>query len=746
MPITFGPQVSGPASTIRIDVAKEYGAKGDGTTDNITAIEAAIADLKTRLVSATPGTAGSLYFPMSPTRQPYAVSRPIIIDKDYIGVEGENPSVKISNNSGPTFLFGLRSTETNAQGATLSSDSRYRPDLHQFGMLDTSVMSTTGQRWGYRTNMDSTLLFQGTPGDLGPKENTAISAAALSYAAINSGFKIEMVIRHSGGTPFFGGTTAGIVMLGQSDRTVFRIERGGSTNQFTFTANLADGTEATSSIQGSPTASGNFHICFQLDLINRQILGFLNNVQMAVSSGGTFFAGSGQTSMIRNRHYSLIFGVNTNYSDGYRVPVATTATNGIDYILGGFSLSSQLCYKDNGPGGAQQRIDNGTLNDNYKYLGGGGADANKFFLLTLLNDPAVSTTKRFFTALSNSIGGTYYGLHIENTMFTLTGGITRNFIKNLHVTSTTTSPAVILGGVLDFDFSDMEISSATQSITTLNLLANYVIRMKRCIFGSYDTCYYGSYSVVEMEDVQFQSIIHSAYRLFACNHVINRASVRFGGELTDSFVEVYGGSYGGIHEIKNVLIDFEGGTYRVAPFYLEQHSAYISPSTIFTIENIYVGTTGECDAVLKCVQMNANDGINFMIVNAKNIQTTEAYYKAMVEINGPSIIGRVNYVAPETGNPFVHVGTYGSDCNIQIEHRTIKTLPREGTWLSNGHVIYPQNPTEGEFTEIQCLRSGKFGTANPPVFFGTKQRMSSPSVLSAYITPHAYVSASGSIF
>lgn len=739
MPLNFSSPLP-PLNILSIDMVDEFGAKADNITDNSPIIEAAYQELVKRLNGAYPDTIGQLYFKKTPDKSAYRIGRPIVVEHDRIGLAGEDETVTINNNlgyNGPAVVLGVRTIENNSNGQSLQSSSLYRPDI--YGKLDGSIITGPGQRYGFRTRADSCLVFQGCPGDRGYVENPIENSYAMSYAAINSGFVLEIAIEHSGGTKFFGETTAGIVKLGYQDQTVFKLDRGGSDNLFTLTMYLSDGTYCQSSVQASASTSGTIGLCFQVDLINREVIGFINGTQTAVNSGGTFFSGSGQTSMIANTYHSLIFGVGENDSDGTRVPVATYNTTGMDFTICGFSLSAQKCYKNLGVGQTQTRIDNGTVNDNYRYFGFDNTNRRKFFLLNMQDNPSDPNTKRFFRASSLVFAGTYYGLHIQNSMFTALAGLKNNFIKKLRITAHPNQPALLIGGVLDFKLDRVILENCSQCVSIINMIANYTHRYTDCTFSANDVAVQGSWSVIDIFDTQFFSVVHSCIRVFACNTNIYNIGWMFGTVLSDSIFQSYGGPYGGLHHVEKVLVDFEGLPYRVAPFLLEQHSAFISPATSYKIKDVYTGTTGDKCPIFKVRQKYSNDGINFVYLDVDNIQTTNADYTAILDLNGNAIVGKISNVYPDIGNPIIHRGEFGSECNIQIEHRGYQTVPRQGNWVENGHRIYPQSLTEGEFGIIECLKTGKFGTANPPVFFGDKQRRNSPLVIGAYVVPHAYI-------
>lgn len=738
MPPTFSRTANKPYSTISINVVDEFGARGDNATDNSPAIESALTELKRRLDATASHIKGHLYFPAS--SQPYRVSRPIVLDRERIGLVGEDESVILSHNlsfDGPLVVMGIRNAEQNSQGTILLASSAYRPDV--FGELDTSVATAANQRWGFRTNNNATVVFEATPGDLGPIESPYQGPYTRSYTAINSGFVLELAVKHSGGTPFTAGITAGLVNVGNGNDTVFSLNRGGVTNQFDFAMRFQDGTHIQSSISLGGSASGLFKLAFQVDLINRRIQGYYNGNQVAISSGGTFFAGSGQTACIENKYYGLIIGTNSTFADTYRTLVASYGNVGMDFSLFGLSLSNGLLYKNNGVGQPQARIDNGTLNDAYRFQFGGNSNLYNYFYLDLQDNPSSPYTQRFLSARGRSTAGRQKGFIFNNSQYTLLGGITGNYIKNLTLKGSYNNACVIIGGVLDPEFHHVIFDNATVAVNCLNLIANYTLRFSFCDFTGYNDCIKGAQSIFDFRDIYFRSIYHNAIKCIASNVNLDTALLAFGSEITDTFYTSYGELYGGLNNLENVTIDFEGTTYRKSVFWLEQYPDGLAPASYYKLKNFYCGTVGT-GHVINAVQKYPYDGNNYMILDVENVQTTDNLYKSYLNINGNSILGIVRHPAPDNGCPMTHDGTFTNECNIQIEHRGYKTLPTRYNWVKNGHKISVQNPGEGQFSEFRCIQTGRIGTSGAPRFAGINPLNSNPSCLSFYGYTHNYSS------
>lgn len=737
MPPIFSNPVFKPDSVISINVVEEFGAAGDNLTDNSPMIELALTELKRRLdTQPSRSVQGELFFPNSTL--PYRISRPIVLDRARIGIVGENKNVTIDNTlsfNGPTVLMGMRMSERNSQGNIINASSYYRPDL--YGDLDTSLVTAVGQKWGFRTNNNATLVFDGTPADLGPP----IAGYVRGYSAINSGFVLDIAVKHSGGTPFYAGTTAGIVNVGNGTDTVFSLNRGGATNQFDFLMYFSDGTYLQSSIQPGASQSGVMKMTFQVDLINRRIQSYFNGTQIAINSGGTFFNGSGAVTMIDNKYYSMIVGANTNYADTYGTVISTYNQVGIDFTLCALSLSSALLYKNNGVGNSQQRNDNGTVNDHNRYYYGDNTNTKRFFYLNLLDNPSSPYTQRFMSAYAHGMPGQAKGYLIENSMYTLLGGILHNYIRNITINGTPMNPAVAIGLVLDPYFDHVVFGAGTVGFNVLNLGANYTLRSNDCVFGGYTHNMKLSTSIAEIDNATFGSVYRSAIKTVGSNINLKKMFVAFGSDYTNYLYECYGQTYGGFNTLQDIVSDFEGTYYKRGVFYMEQYPTYIAPATYYSIKNVYCGTVGT-GHVLNIVQKYNYDGINYTMVDIDNVQTSDVDYKSYVNINGNGIFGTVKNIAPDIGCPMTHTGQFTNECNLQIEHRNYKNLPRRHNWVSNGHTFLAQSPKEGQFKEFKCVKTGRIGTNDPPRFVGVDPLVSRPNVFANYGYTHAYTSLS----
>ncbi len=747
MPIAVGgsspPRSTAYSKALSVNIT-DYGGAADNATDNATAFEAAYAALIAKMNNTQYGNfyqqRGYIYFPGG--SRPYAISRPLKIEDPYVWIVGDGPASKIEQRGlGPCVILGVRTKEQVPNGTICQLDASYRPDL--FGKLDTSLVTGPNQRWGIRTNANSSVMFQAVPFSHGGPEGTT---GALDNWGTTSALTIECCVEAPDGGIFPPGYVGGILVLGTGSNMVFQLQKGGGTNQFDLLFRCADDApdQVNTASISTGGATGPQRLAFQLDLVTRKVTAYVNGVQTAVSTGGPFYTRTGATTLARNEFCSLHIGL-VSYETDLRAPVATPSTQfNLDLRLYGLAFSRKLRYKDRGVGLAQQRVDDGTLNDNYRYQRADFSDRSLVAFLTLLDDPSNPLTGRNVTSMSAYYGGSQLGYFFQVPMYSLLGGIKNNGIADLRLTSSfPTNPTVAVGAILDLTIERCMIEGGTQAIGTLNLLANYTTHIIDCELSATDSCYYGSWSAVVGRNVSFRNAARATIRTFASNTDFDDSIVLFANEQTESIVKSHAGLYGGFHRYVNMKIDFEGSTYRVAPFYFEQYTGFIiAPATSYEVKNIYMGTTGACP-LFKLVtrQDYANDGINYIYLDVNNIQTIGSDYTSIVELDGPSVTGEVSGVFPPNGPQFKHLETKGAGSSLVVRSMTLKAPPRIFSWYAGAHVLDCRTGVDGQFTQFRCVSSGAYGTPTPPTWAGLNPQQKTPSSLAGYVLNHAYITA-----
>ena len=242
---------------------------------------------------------------------------------------------------------------------------------------------------------------------------------------------------------------------------------------------------------------------------------------------------------------------------------------------------------------------------------------------------------------------------------------------------------------------------------------------------------------MELVHPVLSSVGRTAIKTVASNTNLSKGFVAFGTDYTDTFYESFGQNYGGFNVLRDITIDFEGTVYRKGVFYLEQYPNNIAPASYYQIENVYCGSVGS-GHVINAVQKDTFDGRNYMVLKLNNIETSDTDYLSYLNINGNAILGTITNPSPDISCPMTHNGQWSTECNVQIEHRGYKSLPRQYNWVANGHRLLAQSPKEGQFKEFRCVKTGRIGTNDPPRFAGIDPLISRPYVLPYYNYTHSY--------
>ena len=622
--------------------------------------------------------------------------------------------------------------DTNPADQAFSAGARveliHRPDI--FGKLDNSYVSAPGTKYGLRLNGDGTVFFQATPLALGRLES---DNQTLDNWGKTSKLTLEFCVEASNGRAFVGG---GVVfsMGVYSNPSPMALTISGNTNVFDFWFKTADGVSRSVAFGAGPSATGPLKMALQLDLGARTVQAFANGVQVAVTPSDSFFNGGSPTTFARNEYATLLFG--NAYTDT-RPVTSTGGWASYDLRLYGFAMSGGIRYKNAGVGLAQQRADNGSINDAYRYTIGTGADPQLIGYLPMTDAPSTSrlVTSKVFG------NNNAYGYFVQNAMFSQQGGILDNGLLDLHLVGPTFGPVVVIGNALDLTIERCTIDKGTHAIGTLNLVANYVLRLRDCTLSGSDSGYYGAWQIAEVSNLRFETVGRVPIRLWASAVTIDNVFVTdFGSSFTESVVKMHAGLYGGSYRLENFTVDFEGEGLAVAPIYLEQHptSALV---TSCIVKNFYLGTIGDAVAFVQ-VKTGPFDSTHYVQLDVDNFQCAGTTSGVILDIDGPAVTGEVKNIFLANQPPVNHRQTYGSACNVVIRDTTRKAPPRTFGWYPGAHVLEVRSPANGQFAEWRCVASGAYGTPTPPQWVGINPLALNSSSLATYMLNHGYMTAS----
>jgi hypothetical protein len=719
-----------------VDV-RDYGAKADnGATDNSGPIQAAIDALAAKIGSNTNGPKGIVYIPSAPL--PYTVYKTIWVDSPNIEIQGDGWGSEVAMSQyfkHNVFQFGIRRVEqavVNGAWTPVSIDAAHRPDL--YGILDTTVVSAPGQKWGLRTHGDSFIQFQASPLSSGPA--SALGGFCSDYWGETTQLTIDCCIapppsqQFPGTTPLFG---MGVGYWQPSPLTVLTTPDGSGIWVTFVTDDIGPGYNiGNHGFQFSLSGfTAPYRIAFQIDLVNAVFTAYVNGKQVSVSSTGWRPWQPG-THFIQNDVFPLMVGV-----DNIRSPYLNAPT-GIDLSVYGLRFSNTIRYQNNGAGNPQHRVDSplSAITDLYSYFTN---DANTVAYLALTDNPA--TALRTVSVQHGQVlayGGVGSGYFMSTAG---SGGIMNNAIRNICVTSSNGhSQAISIGAVLEMQIENVRATGGFHAIGSWNMLANYFIHINNCHIQGYDSSYYGCMQLIDGHDICCLNSGKVSIRLYGCGGNWKNIFVVRPTLNAECTFKLHGYDYGGNHYIENVLVDFEGYTLSLAGIYCEAHG--LAPATSLVLKDIFFGTVGAGAALVMLKDMSYLGGeYNRCWLSMENVQAFTNTYLAAVDVDGPLWHGEVKGVAL-SGPQFNHRQKWGTNTNIIIRDTKYIAPPRTSSWYSGAHAFEVRTPCDNQFSEWRCVASGTYGTATPPQWAGLNPLCLTASGLAAYVFSHCYVKVS----
>jgi hypothetical protein len=534
----------------------------------------------------------------------------------------------------------------------------HRPDL--FGKLDSSACPTPGARRGIRLWGDTSLYYQGCAFTTGTKEDDNFTWGNWGNV---STFAIEFLVESADGGPFRS-SPGPICNLGNGgDLRPFAVASG-ATNIFSLTFATADGASHQIKCTPGPTAAGPIGICFQLSLgSSKSVQAYVRNpdgtgtqVAVDVAADGPFWASTTPTTFRRNDYAGLLFA--RQYND-LRCPSQTNGWVSQDFTLAGFLVGAGRRYKDRGVGLAQQRLDDGVVNDNYRYFNGSPAFSDPAVVAYVAMSDPPSVDRRVTTVVFESRRCCGYLLH--GAMNSYLGGQKDTALRGLRLRGEGTSPVVQLGAFLNHTIEDCDVDGGTQAIGSLNLLASYPLAVRRCRLGGSESVIYAAWLTLLAEFVEFVTNGRVPIRIWAANATVKDAFVdNFGTAHTESIIKCHGGGYGGMYEFTGGFVDAESTVLTGEGFLLEPIVGI--PVTTVRIQDWYMGTMGA--APLVRARAAGTDPSCRIALDVGLIQCdTDGF---ALDVDSARIAGRMSDVHTCRGGASTRSGGYAGPVNVTL--------------------------------------------------------------------------------
>jgi hypothetical protein len=448
----------------------DYGAKGDGITDNSAPIQAGIDDLISKMGFPN-AYKGVVFLPSAPL--PYAVVNTLWVDAENIEIQGEGWGTQIQMRARhSTFFFGVRRIEYQIVSGTcvpLQINASNRPDL--FEKLDTSVVKSPGMRCGIRTNGNSFVQFQASPISSGP--SSSAGEFFCDYWTQTTQLTLEFCIEPPDGQLF----PPGVPLLGMgvnpNEPSPFLVSIWDDPNKVLVefrTSDIGGGYNLPNRSFAFSLIRSNapYRVALQIDLVNAACSAFVNGIQVALQETSNLtptsclpFAPNCGLAFTQNQCYPFMIG-----ADNIHGPCNNSTR--IDLRLCGLRISKALRYQNNGPGQRQKRLDASvtTLDDAYAQF---GDDSDTVCFLAGTDNPAtagrVVTVQHGGAAAAGPTSGVF--MHTANS-----GGIAGNAVRDMQVVSGTGYGIGIgLGGVLEMTIQNVKSIGGFQAIGSLTMYA-----------------------------------------------------------------------------------------------------------------------------------------------------------------------------------------------------------------------------------------------------------------------------------
>lgn len=636
---------------------RDYGGRADnGTTDNSVAVAAAITAMRLIRDEATQARA-YIFFPSAPGI--YGINNPIILEDPYVWLIGEGPGTRLQQlGAGSAIVVGIRTTEP-ISGGTLALDSTYKPDL--FGKLDTSCVGSAGVAYGWRTNKNSSILFAASPFSHGPKDAANYGLAAWSN--VNK-LTIEWNAEYlGGGTKFPGGFVGGIYMIGGlGSKTVHAVRSGGSAGEWDLEITDAAGLVGTATMTDSVT-TGPQRGAFFIDLTNRTCVGYLNGKQVAVTTSGALWSGSGSTTFWRNERDACLIGVTTQVADG-RAPVSVFGgQTEMDVGIYGFQFFiGNNPYTTPGTGGTQARTDAGTVNDNFRYgVTNTTAKPSTGIVANLYWPSNPQNNSRLVPSYCGATAALTHGYFIQMAMYSQKGGLEGCGLKDMRITGRggQVAPTVAIGPILDFRVEGCTIDGGTQALGTLHMLANYPQDVRDCSLTGTDCGWFGAWTELKGNGIKFLNSGRAPIIAWASNASVEDVNVAHANDNCQAIVMSLGGLYGGDHSYRHWTVDFEGQHCSVAPFVFDQFSVQHH----YIVDDVYLGSAG--DTVPVFLLRTLAGGTNTCDIRATMINAVSTAFSHSLVLDGSGFVGTVQ-VRPTGGAGMSFSPTNGATNNVSL--------------------------------------------------------------------------------
>ena len=603
-----------------------------------------------------------------------------------------------------------------------------------WGKLDGTLIPAPGTRWGFRTNGDSHLTFSSSPWNVGLYDYFATTRQLTFDLCLDgrgstvNGTDTWMI---GGNDPLYGPNIFGFNAIGANHyrfafRTADQAGPGLQWRNFDFQVPL--------------NQTGTQKITVQVDLPNAAVSAFCNGSQLACSAvttggvGGLAWA-AGSNLSFRPNLVGQPFNVGSyaidqfnSYNEGGQGTIP-------DISLYGMKLCKGLRYQTNGVGTPQLTASGATPTDLYRF--GDDSSASMIACLTLNDPPAGSANGRYSGRMVHwkSNGTTGNGWFMStNTQGGYNGWVYNPVVRDLTIVGQQPwGDGISIGGVINFaQVKDVSIEGGFfRSIGALAMGSSYPIEVTGCrLDNAFDAAYHGDSQIINRLEFTSNQMGTAGLRLRGCE--LKATNLYFGGQQTFNGFRPPGGA---ISDLVYLHAGQYGATYCLT-FSYDGEDASVPTHSHVTCENHSVPTSltlRDCKfgsqantgpaAVILHDQNNGTTALTtplrFLAQGCTSTAAPGTEPKAFFLTDGPLARGTIQDCQVPIPANCQHVKNTGPGGVGNLTWRysgDYAAHPTTGTWMAGSHVLVNPCATNGQWKRSECVQTGTYGTATPPLW------------------------------
>jgi hypothetical protein len=737
----------------RIADARDFGLVDGG--DAWGPITAALRSIRER-VGVAPGAGnpatnrGVVFIPSGK----YTLSRPVILDTDHVFLVGEGADLTELSPADyfPAVVVARLSTDWKDRNEFKSIPVSFPADhrVDSFGVLDTSIAPIPDRSWGFALK---------SPSNAGPWADCFLSSSSAPAFGRDDLWRSATALSVDWCmTGPDGGPTSGDAMFGMGDRngpmpfyvdTMYEpaVDRRLFVVHFSTARGsywVANNPPRTFAFGDPNAVRGPVRLTFQIafdrnadgsngDASPCEIRAWQDGAEVPIRRGwGTSklksttaepsFTAADHLRFSPNRLLPFTVGNPSGYENTWQVaPERRTVAT-----FHGLRIGVDAPYTSD-VGNKQVRIDNGRIDDDYRYRGGGGRDPSSLVARYVMEDrgwdggagdwgrfvrfqrgPYAGTTSTM--AIAQHERGDVRSANVEGTG-----------LRDLTISCSPLHPtAVLLGPLIGFDVRGCSLGGGQCGIQGMNVGANYPIRITESNLSGWLAWYHGISQIVRIDRLGPGYVTNHAIVTSGSDFEVGEiATGGYSDTRTDPSTFYWSdySSYAGHLAIGATNIDEENGA--ASAIVVEKPAVGMD----VTIGRVGAGGQSPDVASVRLIDHTPDDGKGgtggrgYGIVSIRGLTARSGLGLWVQGDWSGTIEGTDRAWSGVPGSCLIRYGDRRPSV-VSIHH--LPDVPNRlpgavGTaWTAGAHLIRRTGAKSGDWTEATCLTSGTVGTATPP--------------------------------